>query len=107
MPTAGVRTTVSKLEIALGIVLVVVVATHFGWCSWSVPLHGVITAHGRETRVCHWAASILATGVGIIAVLSIASGAVSYWQRRNRLRWLLAHLPAGCVLLWLGVIALT
>lgn len=101
MPSVSTRTVVSKLELGLGVFLFGIVGLYAGWCWWSLPRLGRMTAHGLETRSCNWGTELLAIIVGIVAVATLASGVLSYWMRSNAPRWHLAQIPVLGAWLWL------
>jgi hypothetical protein len=95
------RTLISRIEIILGVALLLLIAGHVGWCRWSIPRHGIKTAHGIETAACNWGTSLFDITLGFIAVLTIVSGAVSYFARLRRVPWWVAQLPALVAWGWL------
>ena len=96
------RARVSKLELVAGPLLLTVAVAHFGWCKWSVPRHGVAGPHGLETAICNWGTELSGLVVGIIAVLTIFSGAVSYRLRSRAGHWYVAQVPAVTAWGWVA-----
>ena len=96
-----VRARVSKLELVAGPLLLIVAVAHFGWCKWSVPRHGVAGPHGLETGICNWGADLSGLIVGIIAVLTIFSGAVGYPLRLRAGHWYVVQIPAAAAWGWI------
>jgi hypothetical protein len=96
-----VRARVSKLELVAGSLLLIVAVAHFGWCKLSVPRHGVAGPHGPETGICNWGADLSGLIFGIIAVLTIFSGAVGYPLRLRAGHWYVAQIPAAAAWAWI------
>ena len=103
MPTGVVtRELVSKIELGVGAALLAVTFVRSGWCSWSLPRHGVPSPHGLETEICNWGTELAGLTVGVIAGLTIASGLISYRLRLRAGRWYAAQVPAAVAWGWLA-----
>ena len=96
------RLLLSKLQIAVGFILVVLCAAHLSWCQWSLPRHGTASPHGIETGLCNWGTSLLDIAAAAIAVLTIASGLIGLRVRSRTLPWYAAQIPAMVAWGWLG-----
>lgn len=60
------RAVLPKAEIAVGSVLVVLCVAHFGWCMWSLPRFGEMSAHGLETVTCNRETRAFGIVLGVI-----------------------------------------
>lgn len=91
------RARISRGEIVFALLLLVLVAGHYGWCEWSLPRFGVVTAHGLETTSCNWGTMILSAFLLGLALVTLGTGVVSYWVRSRAAAWWSAQVPTlGC-----------
>ena len=89
------RLKVARAEAVFGAFLVLLGVANFAWCAWSLPVHGVATAHGLETAVCNWGTGILAMfciGVGAAIVLL---GLIALWQKAVSWAWWACQIAIG------------
>jgi hypothetical protein len=94
------RRLISKLELAIGALLLILGVARFGWCQWSLPRHGRQTPHGLETPVCNWGMDLMTILIGAIALLTIVSGLAGYRLHSRTFPWYAAQIPAVAAWGW-------
>lgn len=88
------RARISRKVLLAGTLLLAVVASHVGWCAWSLPRYGVVTAHGLETTACNWGTAVLGSTIGVLALITFVTGLVGHWARSRATIWAAVQLPA-------------